>query len=92
MEVIGFAQALVARRIAELGATATLRRDPRGEPYVTDEGHHILDCRFASIPDPAWLARTLSELAGVVEHGLFVGMASVVLVAHGATVTELRPR
>jgi len=92
VEVIGFAQALVARRIAELGATATLRRDPWGEPYVTDEGHHILDCRFAQVPDPAGLARTLSQMPGVVEHGLFVGMASVVLVASGATLTELRPR
>jgi ribose 5-phosphate isomerase A len=89
VEVIGFAQAWVARRIAALGATATLRRGPRGEVYVTDEGHHILDCRFARIPDPAGLARTLTEIPGVVEHGLFVRMASVVLVAKGVTVTEL---
>lgn len=90
VEVVGFAQALVARRIGELGASAALRRDDRGAPFVTDEGHHILDCRFPEIPDPAGLARALGELPGVVEHGLFIGMASVVLVARGATVTALR--
>jgi ribose 5-phosphate isomerase A len=89
VEVIGFAQALVATRIAELGATATLRRDSRGEVYVTDEGHHILDCRFGRITDPAALARTLTELPGVVEHGLFIGMANVALVATGLTVSEV---
>lgn len=89
VEVIGFAQALVAKRIAELGATATLRRDRRGEVYVTDEGHHLLDCRFDRIADPAGLARALTEMPGVVEHGLFVGMASVALVAKGSAVTEV---
>lgn len=90
VEVIGFAQALVAKRIAGLGATPTLRRDAQGKAYVTDEGHHILDCSFGKIPHPAELDRTLNTIPGVVEHGLFVGMASVVVMAKGGEVIELR--
>lgn len=91
IEVIRFAQALVAKRIASLGATPTLRRDAEGKPYITDEGHHILDCAFGKIPDPAELDRTLNTIPGVVEHGLFVGMASVVIMAKAGQVIELHP-
>ena len=90
VEVIGFAQSLIAKEIAALGATATLRRDSQGNVYVTDEGHHILDCRFGSIPDLPALARRLSDMPGIVEHGLFLGMASVVVMAKGTEVLELR--
>jgi ribose 5-phosphate isomerase A len=90
VEVIGFAEALVVKKIAELGAGVAQRKDAAGRPYVTDEGHHILDCRFNQIPDPATLARKLSEMPGVVEHGLFVGMASVVLMAKAGDVAEFR--
>jgi ribose 5-phosphate isomerase A len=91
VEVIRFAQALIAKRIAALGAVATLRRDAQGNPYVTDEGHHILDCRFGQIQNPPALARALSDMPGVVEHGLFIGMASVVIMARGTDVIEVRP-
>jgi ribose 5-phosphate isomerase A len=90
IEVIKFAQPLVAKRIAALGAICVLRRDTAGEPYVTDEGNHILDCRFGEISEPAKMARTLSEIPGIVEHGLFINMASVVLMAKGNQVIELR--
>jgi ribose 5-phosphate isomerase A len=90
VEVIGFAEALVTKNIAELGASVAQRKDAAGKPYVTDEGHHILDCRFAQIPDPATLARKLSEMPGIVEHGLFVGMAKVVLMAKAGDVAEFR--
>jgi ribose 5-phosphate isomerase A len=88
VEVIGFAEALVGKKIAELGASVTQRKDGSGKPYVTDESHHILDCSFGHIPDPATLARKLSEVPGVVEHGLFVGMAGVVLMAKAGEVVE----
>ena len=89
-EVVGFAQALVAKRIQALGAAVTLRRSGDGKPYVTDEGHHILDCSFGRISDPPALARELSDMPGVMEHGLFIGMASIVLVGKGDEVIELR--
>jgi len=90
VEVIKFARPLVAKRIAALGADVQTRLQPDGKPYLTDENNHILDCRFGQIPDADTLARQLSEMPGVVEHGLFIGMASVVLVANGSEIVELR--
>jgi ribose 5-phosphate isomerase A len=90
VEVIRFAQALVAKQIKALGADVTLRKKADGTPYITDENNHILDCRFGVIQDPDRLARELSEMPGVVEHGLFIGMASVVLFARGSEIVELR--
>jgi ribose 5-phosphate isomerase A len=88
VEVIPFGQPLVAKRIAALGATVKLRQDANGNPFATDEGHHILDCSFGQIPDPPALARTLSDMPGIVEHGLFIDLATVVLMAKGGNVTE----
>jgi ribose 5-phosphate isomerase A len=90
VEVIGFAEPLVAKEIADLGARVVQRKDSAGKPYLTDEGHHILDCHFGEIPDPPALARRLSDMPGIVEHGLFVGMAWVVLMAKAGEVEEFR--
>lgn len=90
VEVIKFAQALVAKRISALGAQVQLRTGADGKPFLTDENNHILDCRFGEIQDPVALARQLSDMPGVVEHGLFIGFASVVLVARGSEIVELR--
>lgn len=90
VEVIPFAEALVAKKISALGATVKLRQRADGKTFITDEGHHILDCHFGQIPDPPSLARKLSDMPGIVEHGLFIGMASVVLLAKGNEVQELR--
>ena len=90
VEVIKFAQALVAKRIAALGAEVKLRAGTDGKPFVTDESNHILDCRFGEIRDADGLARELSAMPGVVEHGLFIGMASVALLARGTEIVELR--
>jgi ribose 5-phosphate isomerase A len=88
VEVITFALPLVRREIEQLGAAVVLRQKA-GKPFVTDEGHHILDCNFGRIADPPTLSRQLSDIPGIVEHGLFINRASVVLVAHGDKVTEL---
>ena len=90
VEVIKFAQALVAKRISALGAQVQLRTGADGKPFLTDEDNHILDCRFGEIQDPVALARQLSDMPGVVEHGLFIGFASVVLLARGNEIVELR--
>jgi ribose 5-phosphate isomerase A len=89
VEVVGFAQALVAKKIQALGATVKLRQSGDGKPYLTDEGHHILDCSFGRISDPPALARVLSDMPGVMEHGLFIGMASVALIGKGEEVIEV---
>jgi ribose 5-phosphate isomerase A len=90
VEVIKFARALVSKEIEALGAKVELRQGENGKPYLTDENNYILDCRFGQIPDADGLARRLSDMPGVVEHGLFIGMAKIVLVANGSEVTELR--
>jgi ribose 5-phosphate isomerase A len=89
VEVVAFAQALVRRKIESLGASVTLRQ-ANGSAFVTDEGHHILDCNFGRIPDPAALATKLNAIPGIVEHGLFIDMASVVLIATPEKIIELR--
>jgi ribose 5-phosphate isomerase A len=90
VEVIRFSQALVSKRITALGANVQLRVDNSGKPFVTDENNHILDCHFGEIRDPDALARQLSDMPGVVEHGLFIGMASVALLARGSEIIELK--
>lgn len=90
VEVIKFSQALVAKRIEALGAKVSLRRNADGTPYRTDENNYILDCHFGQIRDADGLANELSDMPGAVEHGLFIGLASVVLVAHEKEVAELR--
>ena len=51
-----------------------------GAPFVSDEGNQILDCSFGPIADPEDLGRRLDGLVGVVEHGLFLGLAPVLVV------------
>ncbi|QGM45801.1 ribose-5-phosphate isomerase RpiA [Methylocystis heyeri] len=70
----------------ELGLSGPVDMRRRGEaPFVSDGGHFILDCGFGALPDPEALAARLVAIPGVVEHGLFLGMASAVVVAsaHG---------
>jgi ribose 5-phosphate isomerase A len=90
VEVIRFAKTLVTKKIAELGAEVRLRTNSDGTAYLTDENNYILDCYFGQISNVDDLARELSTMPGVVEHGLFIGMASIVLVAGGGDVVELR--
>jgi ribose 5-phosphate isomerase A len=90
VEVIKFAQALIEKRISALGAQVQLRTNADGTPYITDENNHILDCRFGVIQDADRLAGQLSQMPGVVEHGLFIGMASVALFARGSDIIELK--
>ena len=63
-----------------------LRSDAHGHVLVTDGGHAILDCAFGTIPDPDALAQRLNAIPGVVEHGLFIGMATAIIVADAAGV------
>ncbi len=91
VEIIPFAAALVKKNIAGLGATVRLRKNAQGKPFVTDEGHYILDCRFGRIANPPALARKLEHMPGVVEHGLFIGYANVAVVGRGSQV-EIRRR
>ncbi len=74
VEVTRFAWRDTRRRLAKLLPDAQLRAD-EGTPYLTDEGHYILDCVVPPDADAAGLDLALKRIAGVVEHGLFLGMA-----------------
>jgi ribose 5-phosphate isomerase A len=91
VEIISFARAVIENKIVSLGGSPKLRTRPDGSPYLTDNGNQILDCSFGKIADPAELARELSGIPGIVEHGLFIGLATVALVGRGDRVEELRP-
>ena len=92
VEVVPSAARLLAAKLAAQGCTPTLRLLAGGrDPFVTQEGNHILDCAFGAIAEPKRLACALAGLPGVVEHGLFVDMASLVIVGRGAA-TELLTR
>ncbi len=90
VEVIPFAQSLIAKRIAALGAQVSLRGSAVANPFVTDEGHHILDCTFGAIADPPALAEKLRAISGVVEHGLFIGMAEMALIGKDGEVIRIK--
>lgn len=89
VEVVPFATPLVLRRLTMLGGNAVLRCTADGLPFVTDEDNYILDYHSGPILDPAGLDRTLLSIPGVVEHGLFLGMAHLALVADGDDVRVL---
>jgi ribose 5-phosphate isomerase A len=80
VEVVPFAWRDTRRRLLDLVPEAELRRSDDGDgPYVTDEGHHLLDCRLPGEGDLTALAAAIKATVGVVEHGLFLGLAHEVL-------------
>lgn len=92
LELLPFGVGTTVRRIEALGA----RVQPRlkdGAPVISDNGNPIHDADFGAIADPADLAAKLDGVCGVLEHGLFVGMAEVAFVAHpDGRVETLRPK
>lgn len=81
VEVMPMAVTPVMRALRELGANAELRLGQRKDgPVVTDQGFWIIDARFPGIRDPQGLDRILNDLPGVLDHGLFLGLATDVLV------------
>ncbi|HRN68925.1 MAG TPA: ribose-5-phosphate isomerase RpiA [Promineifilum sp.] len=80
VEVIQFARRPVADYLASLGARVVERRKD-GERFITDEGNLILDCHFPGLPNPSEIAQLIRAQPGVVEHGLFLGMATEAIVA-----------
>jgi ribose 5-phosphate isomerase A len=91
VEVARFGWQATAAALAKLDCVPTRRGAAGEEPYVTDGGNFILDCRFGPIADPAGLERRLAMTVGVVESGLFVGRSSVVMVASTGGVEVLTP-
>jgi ribose 5-phosphate isomerase A len=92
VEVVPFALASVARALARLGCTPTPRLES-GKPRMTDNGNAILDCRFQrGIQDAAELEKRIDAIPGVVESGLFVGLAHVLFIGREDGTCEVRRR
>jgi len=66
-----------------------LKRDDQGEPFRTDGGNLMMNCKFDALPDPGAIERALSMVVGVVESGLFLGLATTALVASAAGVRRI---
>jgi ribose 5-phosphate isomerase A len=81
VEVIKMALPIVTRKFEALGLNPKLRHHPDGSKYLTDENNYILDCSCGEITNPAKTAAEIRGIPGVVEHGLFLGMASLALIA-----------
>jgi ribose 5-phosphate isomerase A len=81
VEVIAFGYQHTQRALAALGCQPVLRKGPDGNPYLTDSRNYILDCKFPGIDDPETVAQQIKLVTGVVEHGLFLGVARRVIVA-----------
>lgn len=81
VEVVAFGLEATQYALEARGASVELRRSQAHQPFVTDSGNHILDCRFGSIADPARLEERIGRIVGVVESGLFIGRAEHVFVA-----------
>ncbi len=89
VEVVRFGWQTTAKRLRDLGANPKLRSDAAGQAYVTDDGNYILDCAYGPIPSPGALQNELDSVVGVVEHGLFIGIASQAIVGGTNAVTVM---
>lgn len=91
VEVVPYALPLAERRLRSLGLVPVLDvRD--GTPFLTDNGNNILDCKLAPTPKPRELDAAIREIPGVVGTGLFLGMASTVLVGRGDAMELIEER
>jgi ribose 5-phosphate isomerase A len=89
VEVLPFGWLSPARFLESLGAKYVVRQTTNGEEYRTDQGNMILDCDFGPIGDAAKLARQLEGRAGIVEHGLFLGLTHLVVVSSPSGIREM---
>jgi ribose 5-phosphate isomerase A len=92
VEVTRFGWEVTLEKLRAYSTAAIRRARADGQPYVTDGGNYIVDCTFDGIADPGDVDRRLRHIVGVVETGLFVGMASLALVADDHGVSRYTPR
>lgn len=79
VEVIRYASDNVRQELEKLGIPSKLRMTGKGVPFLTDENNYILDCSTGGIENVEQLSDTLDRMTGVVEHGLFIGLADLVI-------------
>jgi len=91
IEVVPFALSTVQRFLEALSTEAPVRMTDDGKPYVTDQGNWIVDASMGVMTEAAKIAQTLNQRAGIVEHGLFIGLATQVVVASSDGVRVMEP-
>ncbi len=91
VEVMVFGWRSQLRFLQSLQARVAVRKNPDGSQFATDSGNMILDCDFGPIPDPAALAGSLSCRGGIVEHGLFLGLVTDLIVAGPGGIEHRKP-
>jgi len=79
VEVVSFGWEATEQKLRKIGANPSLRAGKDKKPFVTDGGNYILDCAFGAMEKPKDVAHHLDHIVGVVEHGLFLGIASQIL-------------
>ncbi len=89
VEVIPFGWRTQAAYLESLGGRPTLRTVDGGKPFTTDQGNLILDCSFGPLQDPAGLGSRMDARTGIVAHGLFLGLATELIVAGASGVRHL---
>jgi ribose 5-phosphate isomerase A len=89
VEVVAFGLEATQAALEVLGASAGLRLATRDQPFITDSGNRIIDCKFDRITDPARLEERIRHIVGVVDCGLFIGRADPVFVADASGVRRL---
>lgn len=89
LEVMPYGWRAQLRFLESLGSRCEVRK-ANGDDYHTDQGNYILDCDFGPIAEPAALARQLEGRAGIIEHGLFIGLTSLVVVASPDGIREIK--
>ena len=90
VEVIPFGYGSQVEYLKSLGAEVKIRQIGEGTLFKTDQGNLILDCKFGPIANPAALGDQLKRRIGIVEHGLFVGLATRVIIASADGIREIR--
>jgi ribose 5-phosphate isomerase A len=90
VEVLPFGWRTQVQFLEGLGAQVKLRLNPDGSPFLTDQGNYVLDCNFGPIADAEALARELGHRAGILGHGLFLGLVDEVFVAGSSGLRRLR--
>ena len=89
IEIVKFGHKRTMRRLADFGCIPALRHVDNGA-FITDNGNYIVDCKFSEIKEPSELEHTLNMVPGVVENGLFIGLANEVIIGTKKGVKTLK--
>ena len=91
VEVVPFGESLAREKLLALGFKSAIRPDGEGQPLITDNGNHVLDCEVSALERPGEVDQAIIRIPGVLDTGLFVELADAVIIQRGEDV-EVRRR